>query len=185
MLLLDNREVRKGWESLKAAVAGIFGKHGAEVLSSRRWDERRLGYPVKTQLRGTYLLLYFKSDTQALTAIRRDLQFAESVLRFLTMQCDDVPETAYEPEAEFDVTAIPDENAAPASEIAAADAAAASAAAGEAAAGEAAAGEKSEDAPVADGEEAPAAAGDAASEGSTEGDAPAAEGSEPEAKTEA
>ncbi|MCA8973230.1 MAG: 30S ribosomal protein S6 [Planctomycetes bacterium] len=109
MCLLDNREVRNGWQALKDAVAGIFTKHGAEVLSSRRWDERRLGYPMKGQLRGTYLLLYFKAPTGALTGIRRDLQFAEYVLRFLTMQCDEVPETAYEPEADFDVSAIPEE----------------------------------------------------------------------------
>jgi len=111
MCLLDNREVRKGWPPLKEAVTGIFTKHGAEVLSSRRWDERRLGYAIKGQLRGTYLLVYFKSDTQVLGAIRRDLQFAEPVLRYLTLQCDEVPATAYEPEAAFDINAIPDENA--------------------------------------------------------------------------
>jgi ribosomal protein S6 len=111
MCLLDNREVRKGWPPLKDAVTGFFTKHGAEVLSSRRWDERRLGYLIKGQPRGTFLLVYFKSDTQVLGAIRRDLQFAEPVLRYLTLQCDEVPATAYEPEAAFDVNAIPEGNA--------------------------------------------------------------------------
>ncbi|MFO1077549.1 MAG: 30S ribosomal protein S6 [Planctomycetota bacterium] len=121
MCILDNREVRKGWQPLKDAVTGVFQKHGAKILSSRRWDERRLAYPMKGQQRGTYLLVYFATDTQALAGIRRDLQFTEPVLRFLTMQCDEVPQTAYEPEAAFDVAAIPaddapevDEHAAPA-----------------------------------------------------------------------
>ena len=38
MCLLDNAEVRKGWEPLKEAVAGLFTKHEAKVLSNRRWD---------------------------------------------------------------------------------------------------------------------------------------------------
>ena len=42
MLLLDNREVKRGWEELKTSVNGLFEKHGAEVVSARRWDERRL-----------------------------------------------------------------------------------------------------------------------------------------------
>ena len=53
MCLLDNREVRKGWESLKEAIAGLFTKHDAKVLSSRRWDERRLAYPIGGQNRAT------------------------------------------------------------------------------------------------------------------------------------
>jgi small subunit ribosomal protein S6 len=117
MCLLDNREVRKGWQPLKDAVTGLFTKHGAKILSSRRWDERRLAYPIRGQHRGTYLLIYFSADTQVLAAIRRDLQFNESVLRSLLVDCAEVPQGAYEPEAAFDVNAIPadDSVAAPAS----------------------------------------------------------------------
>ncbi len=107
MCLLDNREVRKGWQPLKEVVVGMFKKHGAEMLSARRWDERRLAYPIKGQHRATYLLAYFKADTQQVTGIRRDLQFNEGVLRSLVMSCAEVPASAYEPEAEFDVNTIP------------------------------------------------------------------------------
>lgn len=118
MCLLDNREVRKGWQPLKDAVTGVFTKHGAKILSSRRWDERRLAYSIRGQQRGTYLLVYFAADTQSLTAVRRDLQFNESVLRNLLVECAEVPQSAYEPEAAFDVNAIPadDAPAAPAPE---------------------------------------------------------------------
>jgi len=106
MLLLDNREVRKGWQPLKEQVCGLFTKHGAEIKSARRWDERRLAYPINRQLRGTYLLVYFDSPTSALTGIRRDLEFAEVVLRHLTQAVAAVPETALEPEAAFDESAV-------------------------------------------------------------------------------
>jgi len=111
MCLLDNGEVRKGWEPLKEAVAGLFTKHEAKVLSNRRWDERRLAYPIKGQQRATYLLLYFAADTQTLPAIRRELEFSESMLRYMITECDEVPADAYEPEAEFDVNAIPEDDA--------------------------------------------------------------------------
>ena len=111
MCLLDNREVRKGWDPLKEAVASMFTKHGAEVLSARRWDERRLAYPINGQMRGTFLLTYVKANTEQLTAIRRDLQFSETVMRTLMHVCEDIPQEAYEPEAEFDVNAIPADDA--------------------------------------------------------------------------
>jgi len=110
MCLLDNREVRKGWQPLKDAISAQFTKHGAKILSSRRWDERRLAYPIDGQLRGTYLLVYIAVDTQAVAAIRRDLQFNESLLRWLLVDCPEVPQGAYEPEADFDVNAIPSDD---------------------------------------------------------------------------
>lgn len=106
MCVLDNREVRKGWQPLKDAVSALFTKHGAQVLSSRRWDERRLAYPINLQLRGTFLLTYFKADTQQVANIRRDMQFSDSVLRSLIVSCTEVPAEAYTPEAEFDVNAV-------------------------------------------------------------------------------
>ena len=111
MCLLDNREVRKGWQPLKDAVVGLFTKHGAEIVSARRWDERRLAYAIKGQQRATYMLAYFKADTQQVAGIRRDLQFNESVLRSLVLGCEEVPQSAYEPEAVFDVSSIPVEEA--------------------------------------------------------------------------
>ena len=107
MCLLDNREVRKGWQPLKDSVTGLFTKHGAQILSARRWDERRLAYPIDGQQRATYLLAYLKADTQSIAAIRRDLQFSDIVLRSLVLSCEEVPQSAYEPEADFDVNAIP------------------------------------------------------------------------------
>jgi len=111
MCLLDNREVRKGWQPLKDAVLALFTKHGAKILSGKRWDERRLAYSIKAQPRGTYLLIYFSADTQALTALRRDLQFTEWLLRYLLVDCEEVPQDAYEPEGDFDVNAIPADDA--------------------------------------------------------------------------
>jgi hypothetical protein len=81
------------------------------MLSSKRWDERRLLYSIRGQQRGTYLLSYFKASTQQIAGIRRDLQFSDVVMRSLVLACEEVPAAAYEPEAAFDVNAIPSEEA--------------------------------------------------------------------------
>ncbi len=109
MVLLDNREVKKGWNEIKALVNGLLEKHGAKVLSSKLWGERRLAYPIGHQNRATYLLAYFSSDTSAVAMIRRELGLSEPVLRSLISVCDEVPASAHEPEVEFDVTQIREE----------------------------------------------------------------------------
>ena len=109
MVLLDNREVRQGWEPLKERVSGMFTKSGGEVLSARLWAERRLAYPIKGQVRGTYLLVYYKADADANVTIRRDMELSEFVLRHFITVCEEIPEDAYTPEEEFDVNAIPEE----------------------------------------------------------------------------
>ena len=156
MCLLDNGEVRKGWEPLKDAVAGLFTKHEAKVLSNRRWDERRLAYPINGQLRATYLLLYFAADTQTLPAIRRELEFSESMLRYMITECEEIPGDAYEPEAEFDVNAIPEDDAPEVEEP------------------------EAEEAPSEDAEKAEAADGDAKEGDAEAGDAAADEGEKAE-----
>jgi hypothetical protein len=42
------------------------------------------------------------------------MQFNESLLRYLMLECEEVPQTAYEPEAAFDINAIPSDDAPPA-----------------------------------------------------------------------
>lgn len=164
MCLLDNREVRKGWESLKDSVSAIFTKHNAKVLSSRRWDERRIAYPMKGQIRATYLLIYMEIETGNIPVLRRDLQFSDSLLRYMITDCPDVPEGAYEPEEEFDVNAIPEDDA-PEVEAAPAEAAAEEGKAAEE-------GDKDGEAKPADGEATPAEAEAKPAEAATE-DTPA------------
>jgi len=102
MVLVKNQEVRKGWQACKQSVVDMLTKHRAEVLSARRWEERRLAYPIKGEQRATYLLIYFKSDHVVPNAIRRELEFSDKVLRHLVLQCEEVPADAFTPETAFD-----------------------------------------------------------------------------------
>ena len=54
MYLLDNAVVREDWNAAKLIVTGILEKHGATIHSARRWDERRLTYPILLGDRKTF-----------------------------------------------------------------------------------------------------------------------------------
>lgn len=89
MFLLDNQVVRADWAAVKAAVTGTLTKHGAKVVTARRWDERRLAYPIAGRKRGTYLLAYFEQDAGGTQTVRRDLELDERVLRYLIQEAEE------------------------------------------------------------------------------------------------
>ncbi len=97
MYLLDNAAVREGWDTAKSIVTNTLEKYGATILSARRWDERRLAYPIKGKNRATFLLAYYNVPGDAIPAMRRDFELNETVLRSLELAVDVVPDS----EAEF------------------------------------------------------------------------------------
>lgn len=92
MFLLDNQAVREDWKQAKAMVTGTIEKHGGKILTARRWDERRLAYPVKGRKRATYVITYYELPGEAMQATRREFDLSESVLRYLWLAVDEVPE---------------------------------------------------------------------------------------------
>ncbi len=92
MFLLDNNVVREDWNKAKEAATGVLEKHGASITTSRRWAERSLAYTIQKSNRGTYLLTHFQADPDAIKIMRRDLELNESVMRYLILRVEEVPE---------------------------------------------------------------------------------------------
>jgi ribosomal protein S6 len=107
MFLLDNQVVRTDYKAAKAVVTDALKKHGAELTSARRWDERRLAYPIEGRQRATFLLTYFKAGPGAITGIRRDAELDERILRHLILNVEEVPA------AELELSAAEGEDYAP------------------------------------------------------------------------
>jgi small subunit ribosomal protein S6 len=91
MFLIDNNAVRAGWKEAKASMTGLIEKHGGKALAARRWDERRLAYPIRHRRRGTYLLAHAEMPGTAVANLRRELDLTESVLRYLILSVERVP----------------------------------------------------------------------------------------------
>lgn len=115
MFLIDNAVVREGWDTAKTIVTGVLEKHGATMLSARRWDERRLSYPIKGKNRATFLLCYYNIPAEEIPAMRRDFELNESVMRSLELAVDAIPESeaefvTVEASEEFNVPTPPDDD---------------------------------------------------------------------------
>ena len=91
MFLLDNHAVREDWNKAKAVVMDTLTKNGGEVVCARRWDERKLAYPIKRRKRATYLLTYYRAPETAGPDIRREFDLDERVLRYLLLSVKQVP----------------------------------------------------------------------------------------------
>lgn len=96
MFLIDNDAVRAGWQSAKETVGAVVTKHGGSVKTARRWDERRLAYSIRRRNRATYLLSYCDFPSDGIASIRRDLDISETVLRYLLLRTDKIPEEEVE-----------------------------------------------------------------------------------------
>jgi ribosomal protein S6 len=91
MILLDNAVVREDWKKAKSVIHDAVEKHGGKVNSSRRWDERRLAYPIKHKNRATYVLCYLDIPGANLPALRRELELSDRILRYLLLRVDAIP----------------------------------------------------------------------------------------------
>lgn len=96
MFLLDNAVVREDWKKAKGVINDAVAKHGGNVVTSRRWDERRLAYPIKNKNRATYVLGFVEIDGKNLPELRRELELSERILRYLILAVDEIPATEHE-----------------------------------------------------------------------------------------
>ena len=92
MFLVDSAEATANWSDIITAVNTVMERAEAEVISLRKWDERRLTYEIAGRKRGTYILCYFKSAPSVISGIERDVQLNESLLRVLILRADHITE---------------------------------------------------------------------------------------------
>jgi len=70
----------------------LLKRAGVEVVSFRKWDERRLAFEVKGNKRGVYFLVYFRAAPQRLVGLERDCNLSEHLLRSMITRADHIPE---------------------------------------------------------------------------------------------
>ena len=90
MFLMDsgNPDFNVASEPVKA----VLTRYGAEILSMKPWDDRKLMYEIKGRKRGLYILTFFKMDTSKLVEVEHDCQLNERILRMLVLRRDTITE---------------------------------------------------------------------------------------------
>jgi len=111
MFLVDSAEAGAGadWDGVIAAIKKILQRAEAQIVSIKKWDDRRLAYEIKGKGRGTYILCYFRADGEKIQGIEKAVQLSEKIMRVLILNADrltpediekDTPATKVEKEKE-------------------------------------------------------------------------------------
>jgi ribosomal protein S6 len=90
MFLVDSALAASDWDGINKAIEKILERAEADVVSIKKWDERKLAYEIGGKSRGTYILCYFKVEGSRIADIERDVQLSEQVLRVLILSTEDM-----------------------------------------------------------------------------------------------
>jgi small subunit ribosomal protein S6 len=85
MFLVDSAEATTDWDGITATIKSILEKGGADIVSLRKWDDRKLAYTISGKSKGTYILCYFRAEGSKLRDIERDIQLSERIMRVLIL----------------------------------------------------------------------------------------------------
>lgn len=85
MFLVDSAEATADWDGVETSVKNILDRAEAEIVSLRKWEERRLAYEIDGKSKGTYILCYFRADGKRIGDIERDVHLSERIMRVLIL----------------------------------------------------------------------------------------------------
>ena len=114
MFLVDAALAGADWDGVIAAIRTMLGRAEAEIVSIRKWDDRRLAYGINGKTRGTYILCYFRADGEKIQGIEKAVHLSEQIMRVLILSAEqltaedvkkDTPATKVEKEREKRKTA--------------------------------------------------------------------------------
>jgi small subunit ribosomal protein S6 len=91
MFLVDSAEATADWDGIIATIKNILDKASAEIVSIKKWDERKLAYEISGKGKGTYILCYFKAGGSKLQGIEKDIQLSERIMRALILCAENRP----------------------------------------------------------------------------------------------
>ena len=85
LFLVDSSLAAADWDGINKTIETVLEKAKAEIVSMRKWDERKLAYEIDHKGRGTYILCYFRADGQKIQQIERQVQLSEQIMRVLIL----------------------------------------------------------------------------------------------------
>lgn len=104
-LLFDPAEATRTWDALVEWIKTelIETKYGQHVLRVDKWaDTRKLAYEIKGLKRGTYMVVWFRSEPGQISDLERDLRLDERCVRHLILSHDFEPPGVGKTAEDFD-----------------------------------------------------------------------------------
>jgi small subunit ribosomal protein S6 len=88
MFLVDSAKAASNWDGINAAIRRILERAGSEIVSMKKWDDRKLAYDIRGVGRGTYILTYFKADGGKIQEIEKAVHLSENIIRVLILSTE-------------------------------------------------------------------------------------------------
>jgi small subunit ribosomal protein S6 len=88
MFLVDAARAGSDWDSVISTIKRILERAGSEIVSLRKWDDRKLAYEIKGQSRGVYILCYFRVDGEKIPEIENNVRLSEQIMRVLILNAE-------------------------------------------------------------------------------------------------
>jgi small subunit ribosomal protein S6 len=82
---LQEDAVTGGIEKVHQAITA----RGGQVDDVNNWGRRRLAYPIKRHLEGTYVLTQMKMEPNLVADLENNLRISEDVIRHLVVRTDE------------------------------------------------------------------------------------------------
>lgn len=98
MFLVDTALAAADWNGTIKSIETVLKRSDADIISIRKWDERRLAYDIQKKSRGTYILTYFKCDGPKIRDIEKAVQLSEQIMRVMILNADHMTQEDIEKE---------------------------------------------------------------------------------------
>lgn len=90
LFLIDSAEAASDWNGINEVITKILDRGQAEIVSNKKWDDRRLAYEINGKNRGTFILIYFKTAPANIAGIERDIRLSERIVRAMIIRGEDL-----------------------------------------------------------------------------------------------
>ncbi len=88
MFLVDSAQAGSDWDGTMAAINRVLERAEAEVVTVRKWADRKLAYEIDHKSRGTYILCFFKADPSKISGMEKDVLLSEKIMRAMITTTD-------------------------------------------------------------------------------------------------
>ena len=88
MFLVDSAQAGTDWDGVIETIKSILARAEAEIVSLKKWADRRLAYEIDHKTKGAYILCYFRANGSRIRDIERDVQLSERIMRVLVLSAE-------------------------------------------------------------------------------------------------
>ncbi len=89
VLVISPEVIEEAFEAAIDEVSKFITARGGVITNIERWGKRRLAYPIRRFVDGSYVLVKFKSKTNSGKELESHLEISEGILRHLLIRVDD------------------------------------------------------------------------------------------------